>query len=349
MSKLLATIGLLRTRATFALVCGLALTFAFASGESTPVAAAEKVKIGIINESSPANEPWSAAMIEAVEKLKAEDGDIEFSVSTKAFQPTVAEPIARQLIADGHKVMILHSFVLNDVAHTLAKEFPNVAFSVSSFVPPVQPNLTIATASYLQIGYSQCWLLAKISKSAKVGFLAAQAVPYATELLEGCAIGAKAGDPKSELISAYSNSFTDQQATREQAQSLLDRGVDVIFAASGTDDALGAFQLCEQRKVPCIGWGSDSRRYSKNYAVQSAIIDWTVMLKSMVAQVRSGNLKATTFDATYTNGGLIPQPIEGSTGKLIPGPIQGEFKNMMADLAAGRIKLPKSKAHPCCP
>lgn len=338
-----------RTPTALVVAVGLALAFAVNLGQSPNASAAEKVKIGVINESTPAKEPWSAAMVEALDRLQAEDPDIEFSISTKAFQPTVAEPIARQLIADGARVMLMHSFVLNDITHKLAKEFPKVLFSVSSFVPPVQPNLSIATASYLQIGYSQCWLLAKISKSGKVGFLAAQKVPYATELEEGCKIGHKAGDPKSTLVSAWSNSFTDQQATREQAQSLIDQGVDGIFAASGTDDALGAFQLCEQRKVPCIGWGSDSRRYSKNYAVQSAIIDWTVLVKSLVAQVRSGNYNATTFDATYTNGGLIPQPIEGPTGKLIPGPIQAEFKTMMADLAAGRIKLPKSKAHPCCP
>ena len=90
-----------RTPTALVVAVGLALAFAVNLGQSPNASAAEKVKIGVINESTPAKEPWSAAMVEALDRLQAEDPDIEFSISTKAFQPTVAEPIARQLIADG--------------------------------------------------------------------------------------------------------------------------------------------------------------------------------------------------------------------------------------------------------
>ena len=179
-------------------------------------AIAQDIKIGLIMEARPAEQPWSAAIFDSAEKLKKEDKGVSFSQSFKAFDPTSAEPIARQLLADGHNVMVMHSFALNDVAHKLAGEFKSIPMSVSSFDPPVQPNLTIATASYLQIGYSNCWLLAKLSKSGKIGFVGAMPIPYATELQLGCELGAKAARSDAQVLAAYSNSFVDQQATREQ-------------------------------------------------------------------------------------------------------------------------------------
>ena len=331
----------------FLLSAGLALAGAILGFSGAAIA--QDVKIGLIMEARPAEQPWSAAIFDSAEKLKNEDKGVSFSQSFKAFDPTSAEPIARQLLADDHKIMVMHSFALNDVAHKLAGEFESVPMSVSSFDPPVQPNLTIATASYLQIGYSNCWLLAKLSKSGKIGFVGAMPIPYATELQLGCELGAKAARSDAQVLAAYSNSFVDQQATREQAQGVVDRGAGALFPASATQDSLGGFQLCEQAKIPCAGWASDARRYSPNYAAASAVVDWTVMLKEFVKQARSGKLSATTFDATFQNGGLTPQPFEGASAKIVPAEVQAGYLEVVADLGRGRIKLPKSKAHPCCP
>jgi basic membrane lipoprotein Med (substrate-binding protein (PBP1-ABC) superfamily) len=310
--------------------------------------AAAETKIGIIMEARPAEQPWSAAIYDAAQALTKKDPSIKLLLSYKAYDPTSAEPVARQMIEEGAVVVDMHSFALNDVAHTLAKGFPKIPMSVSSFDPPVQPNLSIGTASYLNIGYSNCWLLAKLSKSGKIAYVAALAIPYATEILEGCKLGAAAANPKAEVLAAYSSSFSNPQATREQAQGLLDQGADTLFPASATEDSLGGFQLCEQKSIPCVGYASDSRRYSPNYGVASAIIDWSVLLDSLLAQAKSGKLEATTFDASFANKGLIPQPFEGPSAKVVPADVQAGYLKVVSDLAAGKIPLPKSKAHPCC-
>ncbi len=328
---------------------GLTIALAIVGIGLAHAASAQPVKIGLIMEARPAEQPWSAAIFDSAAKLKQQDKAVSFSQSFKAFDPTSAEPIARQLLADGHTVLVMHSFALNDLAHKLAGAFKSVPMSVSSFDPPVQPNLTIATASYLQIGYSNCWLLAKLSKSGKIGFVGAMPIPYATELQIGCALGAKAARGDAQVLAAYSNSFVDQQATREQAQGVVDRGADVLFPASATQDSLGGFQLCEQAGIPCAGWASDARRYSPNHAAASAVVDWTVMLKAFVGQARTGKLSATTFNATFQNGGLVPQPFEGPSARIVPADLQAGYLQVVADLKQGKIFLPKSKAHPCCP
>ena len=324
-----------------------ALTIAIVSGLAGQAMAAQ-TKIGIIMEARPAAQPWSAAIYDAAQALKKKNPSIQFLMSYKAYDPTSAEPVARQMLQQGAAILDLHSFALNDVAHSLAKEFPKIPMSVSSFDPPVQPNLSIGTASYLQIGYSNCWLLAKLSKSGKIGFVGAMPIPYATELLKGCELGATAASSKAKVLSGYGNSFSNPQTTREQAQGLLDQGADVLFPASATEDSLGGFQLCEQKHIPCAGWASDARRYSAHYGVISAVVDWSVLLESLLKQYESGKLAATTFDASFGNGGLTPQPFEGAPAKLVPSDVQKGYLAVVKSLSEGKIDLPKSKAHPCC-
>jgi basic membrane lipoprotein Med (substrate-binding protein (PBP1-ABC) superfamily) len=314
---------------------------------SSAVNAAD-IKIGLIYEARPADQPWSASINAAAEKLAKENPSIKLLQSYNAFDPTAAEPVARQMLSQGVAFLDFHSFALSDVAHTLAKEFPKVPMSLSTFLPPQQPNLNIATASYLQIGYSNCWLLAKISKSSKIAFVGAQPIPYATELLEGCKLGAEAAKPGTEVLAAYSNSFDNQQATREQAQSLIDRGADTLFPASATQDSLGGFQLCEQKKIPCAGWASDIRRYAPKYGVVSAIVDWSVFLKDLLAKSKQAEMKAETFNGTFKNGGLITQPFQPSDTEIVSKDLQAQYASLVKDIADGKITFPKSKAHPCC-
>jgi basic membrane protein A len=316
----------------------------FAAGS----AEAEEIKVGIIYEARATEQPWSASIYAAAEKFAKQNPSVKLLQSYNAFDATAAEPVARQMLSQGVAFLDFHSFALNDVAHALAKEFPKTPMSLATFEPPVQPNLNVGTASYLQIGYSNCWLLAKISKSNKLGFVGAMPIPYATELLEGCKAGASAAKPGAEVLAAYSNSFDNQQATREQAQSLVDRGADALFPASATQDSVGGFQLCEQKKIPCAGWASEIRRWAPKYGVVSATIDWSVLLNQLLAKSKQPDMKAETFDATFKNNGLVAQKFEAADASIVPSELQAEYMAMLKDISSGKITLPASKAHPCC-
>ena len=314
-----------------------------------PPEEAEEVLVGMIMEARPAAQPWSAAIHDSGELFKSKNPNVRIVQTFDAFDPTSAEPNARQLIADGAAVIVFHSFALNDIAHQLASEAPGIAMSVSSFAEPVPPNLTIATASYLQIGYANCWLLSTLSESGKIGFVGAAPIPYATELQLGCEIGAAAADPDVEVLSAYSDDFVDQQATLEQAQNLLDQGIDGLFPASATEDSLGGFQLCEQAGLNCAGWAADAARFAPTTAVSSAVVDWTVMLQRMLDEALAGSLTAETFDATFANGGLTIAELTPAAAERVSEDVAVEFAAVVSALEAGEIDLPASTAHPCCP
>lgn len=320
------------------------LAAACAIGDSADAGGGDEVHIGLVQEARPDVEPWSLAWHDSVEGLKKSDGDIKVTETFEAYDATRAEPVIRQLLDGGADVMALSTFVLTDIAKVVAKEYPDVPMVLTSFGAKKQPNLSEATASYLEIGYSTCWLLSKLSEDGKVGVVGAQKAPFEVESLQGCKLGAKAADPKSQVTLVNSNSFTDAQANREQVQNLLGQGIDNIFLVSGTKDSVGGFRLCEQEQAHCITWGGDARKWAPTASVMTVELDWTNVLEDMVEQSRSGDLEAKSFNLTFGNEGLKIAGADES--EAIDDKLQAEFDKMIAGLADESIELPDSSVHP---
>lgn len=302
------------------------------------------IKIGLIQEARPDVEPWSLAWHDSVQAMMKKDPSIKTTETFDAYDATRAEPVIRQLLEGGANVMALSSFVLTDVAKTVANEYQKVPMVLTSFGALQQPNLSSATASYLEIGYSTCWLLTKLSADGRTGFVGAQKAPFEVESLDGCELGAKAANPAADVTVVNSDSFTDGQANREQVQNLLDKGINNIFLASGTEDAVGGFRLCEQVKAHCATWGGDARKWAPTASVLTIQLDWSLVLNDLVDQARSGDLKAKSWDLTFGNKGLTYSDFDSA--KDVTPELQAEFKKIVDGLADESIKLPESKVHP---
>lgn len=327
-----------------ALSCLTAFTTACTVGDAGADGASDETHIGLVQEARPDVEPWSLAWHDSLESLKSEDSAITSTETFEAYDATRAEPVIRQLLDGGADVMALSTFVLTDIAKIVAEEYPDVPMVLTSYGAKKQPNLSEATASYLEIGYSTCWLLASLSKDGRVGVVGAQKAPFEVESLQGCELGAKAADPAAKVTLVNSNSFTDAQANREQVQNLLSKGIDNIFLVSGTEDAVGGFRLCEQAGAHCATWGGDARQWAPTASVMTVVLDWTLILKDLVEQARSGDLEAKSWDLTFGNEGLKVAGVEDS--EAVSPELRAEFDKMIAGLADESIELPDSSVHP---
>lgn len=326
-----------------ALSCLSALTAACSAGGAS-AEASDDIHVGLVQEARPDVEPWSLAWHDSMEKLKSEDSAVDSTETFEAYDATRAEPVIRQLLDGGADVMALSTFVLTDIAKVVAEEYPEVPMVLTSFGVKKQPNLSEATASYLEIGYSTCWLLARLSEDGRVGVVGAQKAPFEVESFQGCELGAKAADPKAEVTLVNSNSFTDAQANREQVQNLLSQGIEDIFLVSGTEDAVGGFRLCEQAGAHCATWGGDARKWAPTASVLTVVLDWGIVLEDLVAQARSGELEAKSFDLTFGNDGLRVAGVEES--EAVSDDLRAEFEKVVAGLADESIELPESTVHP---
>lgn len=300
--------------------------------------------IGLILEARPEVEPWSASWHNAVEAVKAEDPDVKYTETYEAFDATRAEPVVRQMLDNGAGVMLLATFVLADVAKSVAQDYPDVPMVVSSFGVTQEPNLSSVTASYLEIGYSTCWLLTKLADDGRIGVVDAQGAPFETETEQGCELGAEAANPDYDITKLSTNSFTDAQANREQVQSLLDEGIEDIFLVSGTEDALGGLRLCEEAGAHCATWGGDARQWAETAAVLTVNMNWKGVIEDLMDQAANGLKEPTTYNMTYGSEGL--ESLGYDESDAVSADLRAEYEEVLAGLADESIELPDSTAHP---
>lgn len=301
-------------------------------------------KIGLIQEARPEVEPWSLSWQNAMNSVIKQDPNVGLTETYNAYDATRAEPVIRQMLSGGAKVMLMSTFVLANAAKSVAKSYPKVPMVVTAFGTTQAPNLNSATASYLEIGYSTCWLLTKLAKDGHIGLVDAQKAPFETEIEQGCALGAKAANPNYKFTTLSSNSFTDTQANREQVQTLLNQGIKQIYLVSGTEDAVGGLRLCEQAKAQCATWGGDAKQWAPSATVLTVNLNWSVVINDLIDQAKHGLKPVTTYDLTYGSKGL--QALDYNTNPAVSPALRTQFQQVLANLASKKIALPASKAHP---
>lgn len=317
-----------------------------ASGDSSTAAAGsgDNTKLGLILEARPEVEPWSAAWVNSVKAVEQDNPGTTSVVTYNAYDATRAEPVIRQMLDDGANVMLMSTFVLADAAKSVAQDYPKVPMIVTAFGATQKPNLNDGTASYLEIGYSTCWLLTALSPDGKIGLVDAQGAPFETEIEQGCALGGKAANPNFKSVKLSTNSFTDLQASREQTQTLLDQGIKQIYLISGTEDAVGGLRLCEEAKAQCATWGGDATQWAPNSTVLTVNMNWQPVIEDLMGQAKNGLKDPTTYDLTYGNKGL--QALDYADNTSVPEKVKTQFQQVLDDLASEKIKLPASTAHP---
>jgi basic membrane protein A and related proteins len=333
----------MKTRIWLTVALAAALTVAASSAASQR--ATSGFHFGVILPTSQTDLNWSQTMAVASRDV-AKRLNAKLSMTDKVFDPNQARPLFNQLLAQKTKLIFAHSFSFAQLVKELAPKNPKTIFVVSADGDKPKANISISTFSYLETGYSQCWLAAKLSKKGIIGNVGAAKVPYNTEVNQGCRLGAKAANRKAKVLEAYTNDFADQQKGREVGQSLLDRGADVLFVSGGTDSSLGALALCGARKVPCFSTSYDNRSVSRAWVVSSTYIDWRPWLKKTITGIASGHYKTFTYDASFGNHGLKATPFNGPSAKLVPARVRRQFARTVKRLASRAIKLPASKSHP---
>ena len=322
-----------------------AVSLASASASTASRTATAGFKFGVILPTSSTDLNWSQTMSDASRDVAKALG-AKLSLTDKVFDPTQARPIFDQLLGQKAKLIFAHSFSYAQLVRELAAKHTDTIFVVSADGERPSKNISISTYSYLEMGYSQCWLAAKLSKTGIIGNVGAAKVPYNVETNQGCRLGAKAANPKAKVLEAFTNDFADQQKGREVGQSLLDRGADVLFVSGGTDSSLGALALCGARKVPCLSTDYDNRSVAPAWVVSSTYINWRPWLKKTITDIAAGRYKTFIYDGTFGNGGLRATPFSGPSAKLVPVSLRNAFAGMVKRLATGAIKLPKSMSHP---
>jgi basic membrane protein A len=167
----------------------------------------------------------------------------------------------------GYSVIVTVGFGLGEATAKAAASYPNIKFiGVDQFqdtTKPVPANLAGLNFPEDQAGFLVGALAAQMTKSKKIGAICGtDAVPPVWRYGEGYKAGAAYIDPAVEVTVVYHNdvgfdkTFSDPEWGATTANSMIDKGVDVVFGAGGVTGN-GAVTAAAQKGVYAIGVDSD--------------------------------------------------------------------------------------------
>lgn len=254
----------------------------------------------------------------------------------------------------GYKVIVTTGFNLTDPTYAAAKKYPNILFiGVDQFLSkdanhpdwPL-PNLVGLVYNEDQSGFLVGALAAMMSKSHSIGgVFGTDAVPPVWRYGEGYAAGAAYEDKKNGTTTTvtrvyhndvgFDKTFTDPTWGATTAQSMIDKGADIIFGGGGLTGN-GAVDKAAADKVLAIGVDSDqyyTLPEADAYLLTSALKPLTAPTAALIGMAKAG--KFPTTGLYFGAAGYAPYH---DVASQVPANVDAEMQALLKGLTDGSIK-----------
>ncbi len=261
----------------------------------------------------------------------------------------------RLLAAEGMDLVIAVGFIFTDDVLALAKEYPTVRFAnVDMSVPldsvgnplPLPSNLRALKFREEEGSFLVGALAALVGRSKKVGFVGGMDIALIHKFEAGYRAGVQHVCPDCEVLVNYAGvtpeAFRNPGRGKEMALAMYNQGVNVIFHASGST-GLGVFEAARTTGKLAIGVDADQYNEAPGYVLTSMVkgID-----ASVVAAVKA--VKDHQFTGGIQQFGLAENGVgyidDDHNRELIPPDVRAKLDALTADIVAGRIPVPSTRA-----
>jgi basic membrane protein A len=176
--------------------------------------------------------------------------------------PTSIEPAMRAFAERGYDLVIGVGFSQTPIIEAVAKDYPALNFAIIDGVSQL-PNVASLIFKEHEGSYLVGMIAAMTSKTGAIGFVGGMDSPLIRKFQVGYEEGAKAVNPGVRVISNYigvtDTAWNDPVKGKELAQTQIEKGADVIFAAAG-NSGLGTFDAVEQ-------YGKDGQGHARRFAI----------------------------------------------------------------------------------
>ncbi|MCX7024606.1 MAG: BMP family ABC transporter substrate-binding protein [Spirochaetes bacterium] len=195
-----------------------------------------------------------------------------------------ATRVIRQYAQDGYDMIFTTSFGYMDPTLEVAKEFPNVKFEHCSGYK-TNPNMATYFGRIEEARYLSGIIAGKMTKSNKIGFVAAFPIPEVVRGINGFTLGVRSVNPKAQVKVVWTNTWYDPVKEREAAVALLDDGSDIIAQHQDTTEPQKA---AKERGKFSIGYDSDMGKFVGDTVLASPIWNWAVYYKDTIGKAMAG-------------------------------------------------------------
>lgn len=334
----------MKTNKLFALLAvGLVLGCASneGGGSATPTAgkSESEFKVALLTPGPVSDAGWSAMAYEGLQAIKT---DMNATVDNQeAADAGKIRDAMRSYAQKGYNLVFGHGYEYNEPGVQVAKDFPNTVFISSS------GGQTAANAGafrfYLEQGcYMAGYLAGKMSKTGKVGSVAAIKVPSIDSTLKAFEAGAKAANPKIQVLPiVYMSNPNDVAAAKQATESVIAQGADFVIHQANAA-AQGVFTAAKEHNVYAFGTNLDQNSNESGVVIASATIVAKPAFLGLAKQVKEKTYKG-EVSLYGMDKGAIDFVLNPSLESKIPEALRAELAKLKAGITSGKVVVPKDE------
>lgn len=277
----------------------LALTVTFIAGISG-ASAADKLKIGFIYPSPVGDVGWAQELDKGRKAIEAKFGDkVETQVVENVPEGPDAARIMNQMASTGAGMIMIGSFGYMNDGLKLAAQKPDITFVHASGYK-VADNFSNFQSRNYESAYAAGMAAGYVTKSKKLGIVAAYAIPEVIAIVNAFTLGAQKTNPDIAVNIVWLNSWFNPSKAQESARSLIAQESDVIFSLY--QDTPSVVTVGEEEGVYVINTSSDMKKYAPTKLLASLTADWSAYFIEQVQATLDGTFKGAPFWGGMADG-----------------------------------------------
>jgi len=249
---------------------------------------------------------FSQSMYDALVSIQNEMGkdNFDFVYVDGTYIVDDAAAAIRDWASEGYDLIIAHGSQYGSSLEEIAPDFPDVSFAWGTAGNTFGlDNVYAYEAKSDEGGYVLGVLAAALSKSGILGVVGPIEVGDAKLYVDGFKAGAVAQNPDVQVNVNYIGSFSDVALATEAAKTHISAGADALTGSAQM--VVGAVGVAQKAGVLWFGTQADQTELAPDIVVANQVYDWTVVLKPIIENIKSGKLGGEAYAINLKNKGLL--------------------------------------------
>jgi basic membrane protein A and related proteins len=328
-----------------ALAIGASLALAGCSGTSgsgstsSSSAGGDVVRVGALTPGNTNDGAFNQALADALQKLQ-DEGLIEYELRDQMADPATSEPVIADFASQGFDLIIGHGIELGDAIFSVAKDFPDVAFTASGgpdILEKYTDNVETWTYDTPQVGYLSGYI-AGLTGATPIGRVESMELDFVKLTDTFFQQGVTAANPAAQLLPVvYAGSFDDAEAAASATTGLIGQGAQLVYT-TGDGIAAGVGSAASSAGVLTVGVSPAAGDAALATNVSTVDLDMYPIVKGWVEEVAGSAFGGKSIVSTLQNGGIVYQPINDVDG-TVPADVATKVEELIAGLTDGSITI----------
>ena len=262
-----------------------------------PEAKPKKLKAAFVYVGPIGDYGWTHAHDQGRKYVEQKFPWLETTYAESVAEGDAARFIDRFVQEEKADVVFTTSFGYMDDTIKAGEKYPDkIFFHCSGYKR--RANVGTYFAEFYQLYYLNGLMAGALTKSNKIGYVAAHPIPEVVRHINAFAIGAREVNPDVTVDVRWLFAWFDPAKAREAAESLIAAGVDVLAFTEDSPTVIEVGQEYTEKGQPIYTFShySPMQKFGPDSVVSGQLVHWEVLYQDILAKVYAGVYTPTNLE-----------------------------------------------------